>query len=581
MKGSNVCEQSPSDIIFYPLFYESNILNGIGVITGYLCLSELLSIIELSYIKFIHEEIFFFQKKVSEGDQPFDYNKQLINNEKENILKHMVLKSKEIKEKEKKCLIFAIDSGFPCKSIIDFETKKLDNELLLHEWEKMTSIKGENLERDFIDTLSKGIKVIFDEYSNLFKILETVPKKNALPSLAILLTVMELPLFSPPKGVILPKIFFKKATIKIILRMDRESINKICDKVKKDLKIYGHNVRYYYSLMRINDESVYRAEITLDITFSKFIPLNDFEFYLSDFKNKFLVILEKTYPYPYEKFIKKLNEEIWLKKAEMYILTNKKNINLIRDLSREYFSGIEKGVSFRNIDEGNMAVKLILLFDRLSDYSISEKKRYSIMDTRIEMTARKTRSKGFEDTKYQPITMEEIYNPYDKYTRIAVEEVHTKDFKTVFEYLDKGMHGLIGDLHLIESKNVRSEKKKFEKKTREYYRKAGIEGDFSYLNNSSEGIILKTLKINGWWRNSFKLYLKAREIQKEIDWERTTGEKEKTKMDRKLRRKYYLLRSRRNINDFNRVMGDFYKSLISETQKECKDFTKRVLGYAF
>ena len=357
--------------------------------------------------------------------------------------------------------------------------------------------------------------------------------------------------------------------------------NVICEKVKEDLELYGYNVRYYYRLMRINDESLHRVEITLHITFSRFIPLNDFKYYLSDFKNRFLVILEEIDSKSHERFIKKRNEEIWLKRVEMYILTNKKNIDLIRDLSRKYFSGVKKGVSFRNLNEENMAVKLVPLFDRLTDYSISEKKNYITSDTRIVMSARKTRSQRDEENKYQPITMEDIYNPYDKYTRIAIEEIHTKNSKTVFEYLNKGMHGLLGDLHLIESKNVHSEKKESEKKAREHYIKAGIEEDFGYLNNPSEEIILNALRINRWWKNSFRLYLRAREIQKKIDWEKAIGKEKKTKMNMKLRKKYYLLRSRRNINDFNRVMGDFYKFLLSETQRECKDFTKRVLGYAF
>jgi hypothetical protein len=263
-------EQSPLNIVFYPLSYESAILNGIGVINGHLTLSELLSMIEFSYIKFINEEIFFFQKKFSKGQQPCDYNEQLVNNDggrepvefyiypnlkikNLNILKHMVLKSKKLKENEKRCLILAIDFGFPFKSIVDFETKKLDNRFLLHKLKEMTDVK----------------------------------------------------------------------------------------------------------------------------------------------------------------------------------------------------------------------------------------------------------------------------------------------------------------------------------------RRAGIEEDFSYFNDQSKEVVLKALEINRWWKNSFKLYLRAREIQKKKDWEKTMGKNKTTKMNEKLRRKYYQLRSRRNINDFNRVMGDFYKSLLLETQKECKDFTKRVLGYAF
>ena len=101
MRGANICEQSSSNIISYNLLYESNILSGIGVTNGHLSLSELLSKIEFSYIKFIHEEIFFFQKKIPEGDQPFEYNEQLTDSEKGNVLKQMVSKSKEIRKTKK------------------------------------------------------------------------------------------------------------------------------------------------------------------------------------------------------------------------------------------------------------------------------------------------------------------------------------------------------------------------------------------------------------------------------------------------------------------------------------------------
>lgn len=584
MENKDFSEHGPPCIIFYPLSCNDFRLNGIGITDNSISLSDLFSIADFSLIKFFDEEIFFFQKKYTKiEEQPFIYQGRFLYNEEIrkmseffaykdtngnlNFLKHITLKSKKMKEEEKNCLQLAIDSGFPDEQFIDFETKKLvDNKYILQKWEAIIRKKRWNLEKNFVNTVSSGIKAILDEYSDLFNSIEIISEENHFSSLDLLIAVTELPFFSPSERMVLPKIFFKKVTIKMIVHINGDFLDNLCKRIESEFEKYGYNIGYRFYITekrKIGDQTICRTKIILLVTFPEFISLNDIKYCLINFKNEVLDILEEVDSDSYKNFLSRITEEIWIKKIDIYILVSTVGVETVRNLVGEYFHGIQKRFLVKHLNEENSAVKITLTLNRFSDYSLSE------------------RSKIYNIEYRKGITLKEIYNPLDKYTRIAIEDIYAKNFGEAFEYLRKAEFGLLGDFYSIKYLNTDSKRRfHYNYKALNCYEKAGIERHAGYMDDLSEEIVRKALKVNGWWRVSLKQYLRARDIIRQRDWDKTVGDQKVRKVNKKLLRKYRALQSRRNMNDFSRVMGDFYKTLLLETQEECKDFTKKVLGYA-
>lgn len=578
-------EHKTSCIVFYPLSCSNSRLNGIGIADNPISLSVLFSISEFFFIKFFNEEIFFFQKKHTETEEkPFIYDGKISyseeagdmssftryrdNNGNLNLLKHITLKSKEMKGKIKDCLLFAIDSGFPNEQFVDFESKKLiKKRYILQKWEKTIKSQSGDLEKDFTNTISDGVKILLNEYSDLFNRIEIMSEESLFSSLKLLTAITKLPFFSSPERTILPKIFFRKVTIKMIVHINRDGADDLCKRIESEFEKYGYNIEYRIAKakgMRTGNHSVHRTKIILFMTFPEFISLNEIKYCIINFKNESLDILEEVDSNSYERFLNHVIEEIWIKKIDIYVLIGKESVDVIRNLIGKFFHGIQKKFSIRHLDEENSAVKITLTLNRFSDFSISERSKiYDFEDKRIG------------------ITLKEIYNPIDRYTRIAVEEMYAKNFGEALKYLKKAKYGLLGDFYSIKYSNTDSKERfSYHYEAINCYEEAGIGRHTEYMENPSEVIVRRALKVNGWWRVSLRLYLKARDMLKQRDWDITVGDEKVTKMDKKLLRKYRALQSRRNIDDFTRIMGDFYKSLLLETQKESRDFAGKVLGYA-
>jgi hypothetical protein len=133
-------KEYPLRILFYPVSFTGDRINGIGIGDDIPTQSCVAPIADFYLLKFFTSDIFFFQMKFKQSN-PLKKNKNneydtfaFVNGQFENYLsfdsevfyeyidefsgkpnplKHIITKSKKIKDREKKCIFLAMDFGFP------------------------------------------------------------------------------------------------------------------------------------------------------------------------------------------------------------------------------------------------------------------------------------------------------------------------------------------------------------------------------------------------------------------------------------------------------------------------------------
>lgn len=582
-------DEYPLQILFYPISFSGDKINGIGVGDDTPSQSNIVSIADFYLLKFFTPEIFFFQMKFKEPDF-FEKNKNdgceifaFINNRFENysdsdseryheyidkytgnpnILKHIITKSKKVSDRQKKCIFLAIDYGFPLIDLVNClqdDKRELMNKIL-EEWEDIIGSQHGSKENDFIRTLKRGTRTIKEEYSDLFTEINKIFKENSFLAAKPLFSFVNVfPELGSLPHIIPPKIFFDRALIKAIFDLKNELATKYSEELSVVFKDRGYNANIRYSIIaKSRKKDKYRVKYTLNLGFPKYMELSSIKSGLNEVKYLILSKLKEIDSDAYESFCRS-RLEIWLKRIRIHVIIysnfEKEAINLIK----ENFAGVlnSKSLISQKISKDLSKISLRLSFDMITDYSISE--------------------------------IEPIDSIPDKYTRLAVEKLYRREFMQALEYLKMGKNGLLGDLNTIKSKEVNLEpglSKELSEKAAQYYVNAKIDNSNfpnGYFDNRYKDRVLRALEINSDWIVSLKLFMEAKRLGKEtISKESLKKEDLEKKMHWEIMyKKYSGLNIDKNLNNFIEEMGNFYFILLENIQRRYGIPPHEILGFGF
>ena len=558
---SSVSEGNALQILFYPISLFNSRINGIGVGDCIPSQSYVVPIADFCLLKFFTPDIFFFQIESNELsfqrnnkrtrcnvfayiDSEFESYANLDSENrfceyedkytrKPNPLKHIALKSKQMSDREKKCAHLAIDFGFPLINLVNFPKRKilkLRHEIL-EKWEEIIKSQRGSLEKDFVRTLWKGTRAIADEYSNLFIELAGISGENPFPASEPLYSfVGAFPKISLLSHISPPKILFNRVSMKAIFNLEKECATKCSEELSLAFRNLGYRTDVGHNILtksKIKDK--YRIEFQMNLIFPEFVDLPDIKWKLGEIRNIILTKVGNIDSEAREVFFKG-SLEIWLKEIEIYIIIHKsfkeETVSLLREnLKRSLDYG---SIMALPISKDLTRISFTLSFDRITDYALSE------IDTLNVMT--------------------------DRYTRLAVEELYKGKFSQALRYLEMGKNGLLGDFHLIKSREIPELSAELLGKANHYYGKARMDDSNiskGYFDNQFKEKILKALEVNSDWIVSLRLFLEAKKVERK--------DPENMMWWDPLYKKYSGLNVGKNLNDFLEEIGNFYS--ISKNSK--------------
>ncbi|KYK32997.1 MAG: hypothetical protein AYK18_15160 [Theionarchaea archaeon DG-70] len=579
----SLSDEPSVQILFYPISFCGNGMNGIGIGDHISSQAYIVTKADFYLLKFFTPEIFFFQmksdrldifKRYSKCDAFVFFNEKFRNyldlnpknrfdgcidnyTRKPNPLKHIITKSRKMEEREKKCIFLAMDFGFPLINIVNIRQNAIlrFRDKILNLWDKIIQSQHGTLEHDFMSTLRRGINAIKKEYSGLFIELDRISGENhLLPTeplfsfLNVLSDISPLSHFSPPK------IFFDQVSIKGIFDLDRESASTYSKVLSSEFKKRKHPAEVRYNIItKSKRKDGYRIRFLIDLRFPKYMELSHAKWELKELRDIILSELKKVDPEAYEIF-QKSKLEIWLKKVRVNIVIQKSYEKETKYLTKKFFKGTldHKSVICESISKDQVKIRFGLSFDKVSDYSISE--------------------------------IDDFYDISDKYTRLAIEKIYRGNFSEAFVYLQRAKNALQGDLYMIESKETASDE--FLKKALICYKKAGVSDSIisgGYLSTEYKDRIQTALEMNSDWMISLRLYLKARDLEKDISSPESLGSKEmESKMWlEKLYKRYSGLNAEKRLSSFIEEIGNFYSLLLVNIQRKHGIPPREVLGFDF
>ncbi len=575
----------PMQILFYPISLSGSRISGVGIGDHIPSQTYIVDITNFYLLKFFTPEVFFFQI----GSKQLDFFKKderrrcsvfgFLNGEfesypdfnsknqfhkyvddytkKPNSLKHIITKSRRISDRERKCISLAIDFGFPLINIINFRKNTMlrFRDRILEEWGKIITSQSGRLENDFMHTLKRGARTIKKEYSNLFIELDGISGEDPLPPAEPLFSFMNilsdidlLPQFSPPK------IFFDQVSIKAIFDLTRECTNAYSRALSSEFEKRKCLAEVEYNTInRSKKKDRYRTRFLINLTFPEYMELSHARWELSGLRDIILSELKKTDPEAYEIF-RRSKLEIWLKKVGVNIVIQKNFEKETISLIREFFKGtLDYGsILSQPISTNLVRIRFGLSFDKMTDYSISEIDIY--------------------------------YGISDRYTRLAIEKMYRGEFSEASRYLKRAKNALLGDLYTIRSRETENGSKKLLKKALDCYRKAGVGNSIifeGYLDTKSKDRVLTALEVNSDWMISLRLYLKARDLEKDILYKKslkTEGLESELWLEG-LYKRYSGLNLEKRLDSFIEKIGNFYSILLVELQRKHQIPSRRILGF--
>lgn len=571
-------------IIFYPISFLNNRINGIGIGDHIPFQSSVVPITDFYLLKFFTPEIFFFQMKLDQLGFPkeeYKYNVFVfINNGFENYpisnsksqfceyvdkytkrpnpLKHIVAKSKKIDDRRKKCISLAMDFGFPLINIVSFTQNTLlrSRDEIEKQWDNIITSQHGSLENDFVSTLKGGVVTIADEYSGLFTELDRISEENpflvAEPLFSFLNIYPEISLLS---HITPPKIFFDQVLIKAIFSLRKECANEYSKALSSEFKNKEYLAKVRHSIItKSKRKDRYRIRFLIRLTFPGYVELSRARWRLEEVRDIILSRLGEVDPEAYEIFHKS-RMEIWLKKVRVDIIIHENFEKETTSLIRENFRGTlsSKSIFSRSISKNLMKISFKLSFDKITDYSISE--------TDI------------------------FYDISDKYTRLAVEKLYRGEFSEASNYLKMGRYGLLGDLYTIKSRESGS-LNEFSEKALNYYSISGIDNlntSKGYLDNKFKDKVLTAIEVNSDWMISLRLFLKAKDLEKDTSFKESLKKEdaEKRLWWEHLHRKYSELNIDRSLDNFIEKIGNFYSILLVNLQRKHGIPPREMLGFDF
>lgn len=329
--GGLLPERSGIEIVFYPISTLNKRLNGIGIADYLPAQSDLALMAEFSFLKFFNSQIFFFQvaldqlealnKKDTENGvfalfegKLSSYTDVAVRNRfgiyedkytgKPNPLKHMIFESKKIDERKRKCILLAVDYGFPLRSIVNFSNDSLlvDKDEIEKEWEGIIRSQRGSIEHDFVRTLKRAISTIKREYFSLFSELAKISDENPFsitrPLFCFLNTVSET---GSVMNIPLPRIFFDLAAIGAIFDLKEGSAKDYSILLSKLLKRKNYQVGIkYHIITKSKVKDAYRTRFTANLVFPGNVDLSHIRSELWEIKDITLSTLNEIDPDAHE-----------------------------------------------------------------------------------------------------------------------------------------------------------------------------------------------------------------------------------------------------------------------------------------
>ncbi|KYK38221.1 MAG: hypothetical protein HXS46_10115 [Theionarchaea archaeon] len=365
-----------------------------------------------------------------------------IGKEKTCPLKHLLLLSKTLNEKQLKSFQLATGYGFPVVDLIDFNKKaiKAKKEEITAKWDSMILDQKGSLEEDFVRTLKSALKSFENEYHHLLeKTYSIFPDNYSEYSLAPLFALLSyINIRKSRKMPNQPKIGIKSLRFEVIFEFEEDDISDFITALEDELSSDFFKIRVN-EMKRIQQEDMkipgkkhYRTRISITLkaildsisledssTVAKELSYLVVEKVLYNISTK-SKILHETQIGAYERFKSRKMPEFWLKNADIAIEMSSFMVDVTKEIIRNAFgSHLDTSWPMKITRKSRDRFEIVfsLHFSSAYDYTIDGQDKGLFLDIQAK----------------------------DPYTKIGIEHLMRKDFNKAFSFFRKAKIGLIRD----------------------------------------------------------------------------------------------------------------------------------------
>ncbi|MBU7028960.1 MAG: hypothetical protein HXS48_18645 [Theionarchaea archaeon] len=492
-----------------------------------------------------------------------------VKNEEMCPLRHLLLLSNTLDEKQLSSFQLAVKYGFPEVDLVDFSKKtiKAGKEEITSKWDSIISDQKGTLEEDFVRTLRSALKSFVNEYLLLFEKIHSIIPPGDYSEYSLTPLFELIPYITLKKSLIVPiqpRIGIRSLRFEAIFKLEEENLSDFMITVKKKLTsdllevTVNEMGRFQVKDTEMPDKKYYRVRISIILeTASDPISLESGTMLTNELA--YLIVEEALYEISdesYKNYRKHKIPEFWLKNAGISIeippFMIDKAEEIIRSNFGSYFDTSHSIKHRRSADK--VEVVFYLYFSSGYDYVIER------------------RDEGLFPN----------IQAGDPYTRIGIEHLMRKEFTQAMKSFRKAERGLLRDYYDITSFSEldREAQRKFINRMRKYcstsdFPTKELFSSSGYTDERNPKKILGMLRAtNDWIRTTTRLH-QVEILEKQIRLQQLNEEEYANAMEmvrgflKKTKIRFF-----KNFFNFVEDIGSFYVDLLQETEKEAPESVK-------
>lgn len=512
---------------------------------------------------------------------------------------------------EKESLVLAISFGYPVSDLIDFRRKKIMRyrDKIFRKWKGILGLYLGDVEKNFITALHRSTEKLVQNNKELF---ERVSFCNLGENISFtaesLLKFMEI---IPTKEKYhldknIPKLLINQLMIESVCTINKQRRDDLKENILSFLKNYP--IRSWL-ISEWRDKNfpppfrLYRYAFLWDFP-SEGLVMSEFTDHVEELKALILTALRKTDEDSWSRSSRK-RQEFWIRSIDLTLTLPTIFSDTAVEVIRENFS---------------------FFLDRNENDRLIEKK---IVNEKFCVLTFKLKYPMFQDYRISKRKLGYFYEiqANDKFTRQGIEAARKHSFSKSMALLERGSHGIAGDILVWKSKLAKGvEKDRYLRRAGIHYQHAGLplrskrteqfagrkkflrslmdfqsdlRSDLEYIKKKaavSIGRLEKPLylphldpaqlmivqQINYDWRIAVEFYLIGKSMTKDIIAD-GLGHYEEDSEKKKLA-SMYLTYSSLGAKDYVCLVEDlgvFYAQLLGEIQRKFGDLTAEWLGFNF
>ncbi|KYK36019.1 MAG: hypothetical protein AYK19_09810 [Theionarchaea archaeon DG-70-1] len=491
-----------------------------------------------------------------------------INKEKLCPLRHLLLLSRTMDEKQLNAFHLAIKYKFPMVDLVDFNKKtiKVGKKEIIIKWNSIISDQKGSVEEDFVRTLRSALKSLENEHHSLFEKIRLIvpPGDYSEYSLSPLFNLL---LYMPVKKLRKipnqPKIGIASLRFEVVFELEEENIPHLTSALREALSsdflqvIVNEMGRIRPKKIETQDKEYFRVRISITLEAPNSISLENSTMVAKELA--YLVVEEVLYELStesYTRFKKHKVPEFWLKNAGIVIEVSPSLAVRAKRIIRSYFrSHLDPSRKIRMLRKSKDRINILsnLYFSPAYDYVVDMK----------------------EEGIFQNIEAE------DPYSRVGIEYLMRKEFDQALKFFRKAKSVLMQDLQNIDSEgeSKRDTQREF-LKIKNYFllndlSPEGVLLSPSYTKETNPGKILEMLSVTEKWIRTTTRLRDIEILERQMRLQHLDrAEYAKTiVMLRRLMRKINV-RFYKNFHNFIEDIGSFYVNLLQEIEKESPESIK-------